>query len=388
MVSDESPSDWINGNFAVTSTSIFTGTYLAGIFTSAPNCQVTAQSTASAVVAKLSSTGATSTSVQVHTYNTSTSTAEAAPFTISCTKTGSDYIQPAVTAKNWNFSDRPFTVTATNAGNAIITGRYDRVGGRANFRYEITIGSTTPTAGMTLSLPPGLTFSSTYATTANSSYIHVGSFNNVGNQAQLIIAQANKTNNRFNILHVFATTAGATGSLVYDASAIPGLNAGDVINFSIPDVPVAENGVDWQETWNALQLNGSVVADTNVKADKAAGITSVDYGTYSAAVTAVTNISAANGPVTCSYLRIGSTVSVTCPTSPTCTTGSNTFSTYTVSVPIPTTQGATIKGVYNTDAVGETGVVGNSGNIAQVDFRCNYTAGPGRRHIDFKYQVP
>jgi hypothetical protein len=85
--------DWINGNFSITSTSQFTGTYNTNIFTAAPNCSISVFLSAgnSAATRDVVITAESSTGITYYTSaNGTTPTAYGAE--IICQKTGSDFV--------------------------------------------------------------------------------------------------------------------------------------------------------------------------------------------------------------------------------------------------------------------------------------------------------
>jgi hypothetical protein len=85
VVSDEGV-DWINGSFAITSTSVFTGQFVSNIFTVEPNCSVTLKgSTGEIYKGTLSSS-----SQLVYQTMNSSGAASALSAEISCKKTGAD----------------------------------------------------------------------------------------------------------------------------------------------------------------------------------------------------------------------------------------------------------------------------------------------------------
>lgn len=140
---------------------------------------------------------------------------------------------------------------------------------------------------------------------------------------------------------------------------------------------------------NVPILLGSVIGDTTVKSEKAAGVTTVDYGTYSATLTNASNATSIATPTTCGYNRIGSTVNVTCKIVHGCTAAAGTPTTINISLPIATTQGSTIIGTVGT-VVGssESGRVQDNGsNLAQMSILCGNT-GSSTRFVNFMYQVP
>ena len=97
----------------------------------------------------------------------------------------------------------------------------------------------------------------------------------------------------------------------------------------------------------------------------------MDYGTYSATVTNSSNATPITSPITCNYIRIGSSVSASCPTNVGCASAGGTLSAINVTLPIATTQGSTIIGVMGTLINSEVGRVQTNGaNLAQLIWNC------------------
>lgn len=91
--------DWINGNCAITATSLATCTYNSGINTVAMNCTVSAITDA-AVSSKVETS--TASAVAIRGNNTSTSGYVANPFSLSCSKTGADFIATRTIVGSFN----------------------------------------------------------------------------------------------------------------------------------------------------------------------------------------------------------------------------------------------------------------------------------------------
>ena len=96
VVSDENL-DWVNGNCAVTDTSLFTCSFNSSVFSSAPTCVVgiVSSSTTGDVIAKID-TQATTTSVVARTSSTNATNdfvKSAQPFNIKCSRASTDFQQ-------------------------------------------------------------------------------------------------------------------------------------------------------------------------------------------------------------------------------------------------------------------------------------------------------
>lgn len=112
VVSLETGGDWINGNCTVADTSAYTCTPTSGFFTSDMNCLATAVSGTTGYMATIRDFPSPS-SISVRT--SSGGTVSAAAFKLSCTKTGSDYTQAAVS---------PNQATASWSGTLIPSGNW------------------------------------------------------------------------------------------------------------------------------------------------------------------------------------------------------------------------------------------------------------------------
>lgn len=363
VVSDEQNGDWINGNCGVAS-NVFTCTFSSGFFNETPYCfgngyNGLAGSNLDFVVS--------STQMQIRPANGST--AGALPMKVTCTKKGSDYVQPAVTAQNWNFGTTSYTtnVSGLGTGSGTASATYDRKGDKTticiDFKKDGSAGSGSST--VTFSYPPGV-LPDLSKSPGGTSIIGTG------------FSSQYTTN-----VSLYASASSLQFAQGADTVIGSGVNAGSILRGCVT-FPVQ----GWTETWNALQLNGSVVADTNVKADKAAGITSVDYGTYSAVVTGGANAVSVTSPTTCNFSRIGTFVSVTCPVSVGCTSVTGASNTnFTVSLPISTTNSASINGSMGVAVPQEAGrIAGGTSTAASANFRC-FTAGAYNRPVVFSYMT-
>lgn len=110
VVSDENQ-DFINGNCSL-STSTFTCTFVSGVFPNlSPICDLTPIDASNTIGIRINST--TTGSIVAFTW-TEANPNVAAPyaFNISCTKAGTDFIQPAITPNQWNYDWVPLPSVA------------------------------------------------------------------------------------------------------------------------------------------------------------------------------------------------------------------------------------------------------------------------------------
>lgn len=377
--------------FAPTDTSLFRVNFKN--LSSTPNCDVSIDNgTASELTSARKVSPGNSSYIDVRTGYTTTATAFvkfAYPFTISCTKTGSDYVQPAITPDQ---TDKPYTsFTPVLSTGALATGGNQKYwymldGPNMIMYFEYEPGANTGTAGSgayLITVPGGYSISSTITSgtgnATNFGFVYFLKSTNNGDARTAQITLVNQTQLAIRILNPTTNTHETWSNITAPLST-----ANMRIGF-IATIPIA--GRENIRSSNTPLLLNTVYADTAVKAEKAAGLTSVDYGTYSATVTNVTNATSITSPATCQYLRLGSTVDVTCVVLSGCTTAGGTLTQMTVTLPVATTQGATIRGITGTIVPNENGRVINSGNLALMDFACQAT-GVATRHPRFMYQVP
>ncbi|WP_374029779.1 hypothetical protein [Bdellovibrio bacteriovorus] len=139
---------------------------------------------------------------------------------------------------------------------------------------------------------------------------------------------------------------------------------------------------------NVPLFAGSVVYDPAVKANKANGENSIDWGSYNSTITAVANAISVTSPQTCQFLRIGSNVQVTCPFDSGC--GAAGGAATALDFTLPTTGPNGIlhapRGVFGTSTAQEAGRVINNGNLARADYKC-YTTSVATRVIQFMYTL-
>lgn len=256
VVTDEAPSDWISGNFVVSDTSLLSGT--PTVFTQNPNCSATYSGGDAGGGVTVGFGTMTSSTLAVRTGLTTTSanfTKTAFAFNIRCTKTGSDYIQPAITPNQWNFETRNSTPTWGNLGftPGINKISYTRKGDRL-FVEGLVIFASGTGSGSTLSLtiPEGLSIDTTKLGT-NSGLQTFGSwswYDDVGSSGTLDdnwgpVNYAGPTTVTFRIPNTsnpFVTSVMA---------------ANDSLSFNF-NVPI----VGWTENQGAPQLVGSVTSNS------------------------------------------------------------------------------------------------------------------------------
>lgn len=393
VLSDIVNPQYFNGTtFAPTDTSLF-GILFKGL-SSAPNCNVTPQSSSlTEQYAAVKATAETTSGVNIRTsYNNTTSsfTKFAVGFTITCTKTGSDYIQPAITPDQ---TDKPYTsFTPVLSTGALATGGNQKYwymldGPNMIMYFEYEPGANVGTAGSgayLITVPGGYSISSTITSgtgnATNFGFVYFLKSTNNGDARAAQITLVNQTQLAIRILNPTTNTYET-----WNNTTAPLSTANMRIGF-IATIPIA--GRENIRSSNAPLLLNTVYADTAVKAEKAAGLTSVDYGTANVTFTAGANVAAITATQTCQYIRVGSVVEATCPITATCSAGVGNLTVATFTLPIATTQGSTIKGTFGTIVpTPEQGWVTNSSNNGSVAWRCGSTSSE-TRHLKFSYLVP
>lgn len=161
--------DFISGNCTAANPAVCT--FTTGIFTVAPNCWVTATSSASNIVV-ISAVSSTSVSVQSKNSTTGVDSASV-PFTLGCQKEGVDYTSSSssvYSSSNSNFSGRNdgvMTITAVSSNptkGTVVTDRIisSRYGNRlkAEYQYQQSGAGAIGSGEYLWTLPAGLSFDS------------------------------------------------------------------------------------------------------------------------------------------------------------------------------------------------------------------------------------
>lgn len=118
VVSDENE-DFINGNCSISggASEAKSCTFNTGKFLVAPNC--TAISISGGVIFANLTANPTTTTVVISTANNAGGSAQGV--NLVCTRSGSDFIQPTITAQNWNYNWKSFTPVAGTFIKAVTT---------------------------------------------------------------------------------------------------------------------------------------------------------------------------------------------------------------------------------------------------------------------------
>lgn len=156
VVSSEGPEDWISGNCTNAAPSVCT--FVASKFTNTPNCQLSTNNITGAVsIPTIPSVSSSSITLRV---TNGAGTVVANDYTLTCTKTGTDYAKPALTVQDMDFSDRPYTPAITGVPYTNIKFFYSRVNDRMYVRGSLTVTGAS-TGFINIPFPSGLNADST-----------------------------------------------------------------------------------------------------------------------------------------------------------------------------------------------------------------------------------
>lgn len=262
IVSRETNGDWLSGNCTQSSGS-FNCTEAIGV-TSPLNCQVTLHESVSGDQMVNRASHDISTHVINVLTRTGAGTGTSVGFQIECTKTGSDYIQPAITPNQWNFGWKSYATGASTpamtANSGALTNyvydylEYRRSGSqmfiRAKVRFTGAVGTwNTPR----LPLPPNITLLA-------STDLPLSGASIIDNGTNIHTAYIRSATSSLRIVQQFGADAGAEDI----TQGTPfGWVSGDFIEIETPALSVAENGVPWTENQGAPQLVGSVTSNSS-----------------------------------------------------------------------------------------------------------------------------
>lgn len=300
VVSDETGGDWINGNFVVTSTSTYTGAFSSGFFTSAPNCFTTNVTVVSGPI-----TSTSSSQLVYQTYNAA-GTATASATNITCTKTGADYVPPAIVP---NMTAQRWSGYIVGSGWAIASATF------ANFPSGSSIAVTTlKSNNLTCSAisggQPGLTCT---GATAGSTYLicaDTSAYGSATSTAAITLADETDAHLSTGVLNQFtATTTSSNFSLCSQLTATSS-SFGVKFRGRIASGTVTLDGTVFPKNFNIVQINqgiNSAVVASGVYTDSldagkiesatllCAGTSSVTSGRL---VSSLTNVSSGRCTIT------------------------------------------------------------------------------------------
>lgn len=257
VVSSENE-DWINGNCTMSGAGSATGTcvFTTSKFTVAPTCNITPANSAANIHASLFTNSPTTAQFQYFTDVTTTGTATASDVDVVCTRPSTDFIQPAITAAQWDKDWTSFSGSVTNLTlNA--TGKVDPVsvwkkdGDTIRVRYSFVNGSGGNASGGNLifTLPSGLTIDTSKLGNINA---QVGTAN--------VYGVTPGVSNQYDRL--YGMQINGTGGVSISKPTTGGFISGTDVLASAQvnvefDVPI----VGWTTSQKAPQLLGSVTSN-------------------------------------------------------------------------------------------------------------------------------
>lgn len=262
VVSDETGGDFINGNCAVTDTSLFTCSWNSGYFTSTPTCigAIINNSTTASTVAKADSASTSSGLFRTYYSDTANSATKAAfAFSISCTKTGSDYLQNTITANNYDFDWTTCpSISGSWSTNTTYTCKYMRKGGDAHFQVKVATSGAPTSSALDINMPTGIVIDTSRLADTSSGYLFRSIASAIDFGVNTYSGSVRYTSS--SAVRVFTQTVTGSNVVVTDVSqAAPfTFGSGDSVdvNFTVPVV-------GWSNTQNAPQLLGSVTSNAS-----------------------------------------------------------------------------------------------------------------------------
>jgi hypothetical protein len=239
--------DFISGNISYSSP-LYTLTYTSGKFSSSPTC--TLQLTPGEGSYYSSFVVTRSSTQLVYGFRNSSGTGTQVSHDLICTRSSTtDFIQPAITADQWDFGETPYTpvITGLGSGSATTIASYSRNGSYINICIQITKDATNGTGSSIVeaTLPTGITVN-TSGWTGGVKFGTGWSSINSSNVALAIDSAYNK-------LYFYFGSAVTVGSSYTSSSTTRGC-----IMF-----PASQNGTPWTTNQNAPQLVGSVTSNSS-----------------------------------------------------------------------------------------------------------------------------
>lgn len=354
VVSEENE-DFINGNCTMAG-AIATCTWVTAKFTTAPTCTVDPVVTG-AYTSNIYS-APTTTQIQLQTFLTTSGAGSAGNLNLICTRSSTDWIQPTITAPNWDTDWQSYTLTIgavttppTQGAGATNTAKWRRVGDsmEISFTYAQTAAGTVGSGAYLLPIPSGYTIDTNKVTVSTGA---IGAGGTIVGNGQISNTNATNTVNAnyasvipYNSTNLQVITNNGSGNVLQPwGSGTYSLNSTSIYVSFIAKVPIQ----GWTKTLSAPMLVGSVTSNTTgalrietltvqssctaspctVTASSSAWYSSVTRsaaGAYSIAVPAGTYSSA---PIC--VANPGDTAIATYPNSRTCSAGTET----TTAVPI------------------------------------------------------
>lgn len=267
-VTDEGGGDWITGNCTKSggASQFHDCNFSASAgFTIAPNCVVTPFDATTSLSSKVRAVSATA--ITIESTVTSTGAGANTAINLTCTKAGTDFIQPAITAQNWNYEPRAYTPTlgagfGTGGTSPTNVSFFQYREGKWLYVFgSFTTGTTTAALG-SISLPSGLIIDTTLIPINNTSANPGNIFGDYGTSqsvtggagvGKIITAPASSTS-----LVYLGNFSQSTFTQNIPSQSVSTTVAANSIVISVNfKVPIA----GWTENQNAPQLLGSVTSN-------------------------------------------------------------------------------------------------------------------------------
>lgn len=252
VVSKETGADWINGN-CTQSAGSFDCTFVSGIFSgSAPTCTGSLGDSSSADQT-LNRIASNTTSVNVQT-KTGAGTGTSIGFQIYCTKTGSDYSQPAITPAQWDYDWKDYSQSVVAESGTFPTYTLNvmqqaRFAGKLYLKGKLTMTGTNTWSDIRIPVPTGLQILTSVIAPGNINYFDAGSNFYAGsiismNASYIRIGSKSGTNGQ--------------GLIVNQTTPFTWVSS-DTVEWFIGPIDV----VGWTTSGAAPQLVGSVTSNSN-----------------------------------------------------------------------------------------------------------------------------
>ncbi|XGC82047.1 hypothetical protein ACES2L_06060 [Bdellovibrio bacteriovorus] len=208
--------DWINGNCAVTDTSLYTCTLITGKFSRFPICtvnvSVAGDATTTSYTAIIDDSAMSATTLKFRTNGGGSKVNLIAHIT--CTRAGSDFIQPTISPNNFDYDWTTYSVavvsdTGTIPSHTVNFLEHKRASGKLYLRGKITFTGTGTWNGIRIPVPTGVTLNTVGPvqsfvrltdtgtgnyradiTSAASTYLYLSAYNGTNNAEQSITQAA------------------------------------------------------------------------------------------------------------------------------------------------------------------------------------------------------
>lgn len=251
VVSRETGDDWINGNCTQTSGN-FLCTFTSGVFKNAPNC-IGSLYDSSSSDQTMNRVASSTVDVSILT-RSGAGTGTSIGFTLTCTKTGADYIQPAITPQNFDYDWKDYSQAVVAESGTFPTYTLNlmqqaRFAGKLYLKGKLTMTGTNTWSDIRIPVPTGLQILTSVIAPGGINYFDAGSNFYMGsivsmNASYIRVGSKSGTNGQGLIVNQAAPFTWASG---------------DTVEWFIGPIDV----VGWTTSSAAPQLVGSVTSNSN-----------------------------------------------------------------------------------------------------------------------------